>query len=160
VLLGRTAEQLEGLGVKTLAVIGTSVEPVRLYLRFRPTRCLVGADPDLLTHQAYGVPRAPMSPEIWDAVESASVALARDLSLPVSGSLAHDAINRFDGYAVTEGDHADLERHQAQFTAQFLVDRDGIVRWANVEGARDGLAGIDRFPTDEEILAAARALGR
>ena len=99
-----------------------------------------------------------MSPEIWGAVESASSDLARDLRLPVPEGSAHEAIDRLDGYETTDGDQADLQRHQAQFTAQFLVDRDGIVRWANVECARDGLAGIDKFPTDEEILAAARAL--
>jgi hypothetical protein len=158
VLLGRTAEKLEQVGVQTLAVVGTSAERVRLYLRYRPTRCLVGADPDLATHRAYGVPRAQMSPEIWGAVQSASTELAGDLGLPVSEGSAHEAIARLDGYQATDNDQADLERHQAQFTAQFLIGRDGIVRWANVECARDGLAGIDRFPTEEEILAAARAL--
>ena len=51
-----------------------------------------------------------------------------------------------------------VSRHQVQFTGQFLVDRHGIVRWAHIECARDGLAGIDKFPTDEELLAAPRAL--
>jgi hypothetical protein len=158
VLLGRTAEKLDGIGVQTLAVVGSAANRVRLYLRYPPTRCLVGADPGLATHRAYGVPRAPMSPEIWDAVESASTELARDLRLPVSGEEPHEVIGRLDGYEATDADQADLERHQAQFTAQFLIGRDGLVRWANVECARDGLAGIDKFPSDEEILAAARAL--
>jgi hypothetical protein len=48
------------------------------------------------------------------------------------------------------------EKYGGQFTGQFLVDRDGIVRWVNIEGARDGLSGLERFPTDEEFLAAAR----
>jgi hypothetical protein len=38
------------------------------------------------------------------------------------------------------------------------VDRQGIVRWANVECSRDGLAGVDQFPTDDVIEEAARAL--
>ena len=54
-----------------------------------------------------------------------------------------------------------LHRRQwSQFTGQFLVDRDGIVRWSNIECAQEGPAGIDKFPTDEELLAAARALPR
>jgi hypothetical protein len=157
VLLGRTAEKLEKVGVQTLAVVGTELERVRLYLRYRPIRCPVGADPDLATHRAYGVPRVPVSPELWGAVQSAYTDLARKLQLPVEAG-AIEAIDRLDGYQVTDSDQADFQRHQAQFTAQFLIDRDGIVRWANIECARDGLAGIDRFPTDEEILAAARAL--
>jgi len=40
------------------------------------------------------------------------------------------------------------------------VDRDGIVRWANVECATDGLAGLGKFPTEEELVEAARALTR
>jgi len=67
-------------------------------------------------------------------------------------------VERLDGFQVGESDQTDLDRHQAQFTAQFLVDRQGIVRWANIECARDGLAAIDRFPTDEEILTRARAI--
>jgi len=38
------------------------------------------------------------------------------------------------------------------------VDRQGIVRWSNIECAQDGLAGIDKFPTDEELVEVARAL--
>ena len=55
---------------------------------------------------------------------------------------------------------ADFERHQAQLTGQFLVDGKGIVRWTNIECQRDGLAGLDRFPTDEELLAVARTAPR
>ena len=157
-LLGKTAEKLEAIGVQTLAVVGSDPERVRLYLRYRPTRCIVGGDPELAIHGAYGVPRAPLSPEIWAAVESASVDLAHALQLPITEGRAHEAVGRLDGFQTTADDQADLEKHQGQFTAQFLMDRDGIVRWANVECARDGLAGIDRFPTEEDILTAARAL--
>ena len=71
---------------------------------------------------------------------------------------ARDAIGRLDGFEPTESENTEFQRHQVQFTGQFLVDRHGIVRWASIECARDGLAGIDKFPTDEELLAAARAL--
>jgi peroxiredoxin len=158
VLLGKTAEKLERIGVQTLAVVGSSAESGRLYLRYRPTRCLVGADPELAIHEAYGVPRAPVSPELQGAVESSAADLARELRLTVAAGDAHEAIRRLDGYQVTDNDRADYQRHEGQLTAQFLVGRDGIVRWANVECARDGLAGITKFPTDEEILAAASAL--
>ena len=99
-----------------------------------------------------------MTPEIWQAAESSAVDVARELGLPVPASGALEAISRHDGFVATESDDADAERHQAQFTGQFLVDRDGIVRWANIECARDGLAGLGKMPTDEEWLAAARAL--
>jgi len=158
VLLGKAAAKLETLGVRTLAVVGSDPERVRLYLRYRPTQCTVAADPELAIHRAYGVPRAPLSPEIWGAVDSACVELARDLRLPLGSGGAREAVERLDGFQVGETDQAELDKHQAQFTAQFLVDRQGIVRWANIECARDGLAAIDRFPTDEEFLTAARAI--
>ena len=53
-----------------------------------------------------------------------------------------------------------MERQWPQLKGQFLIDRDGIVRWANIECATEGLAGIGKFPSDEEILTAARALPR
>jgi hypothetical protein len=158
VLLGATAEKLEKVGVQTVAVVASPPERARLYFRYRPTRCVVGADADLVTHHAYGVPATAVSPEVWNAIESFAVDLARKLRVPVTGGSARQAIAALDGFEVTESDRADFERHQAQFTGQFLVDREGIVRWANIECAREGLAGIDKFPTDEELLEAARAL--
>jgi hypothetical protein len=44
----------------------------------------------------------------------------------------------------------------AQLKGQFLIDREGIVRWANVECAVEGLAGVGKFPTDAEILTQRR----
>jgi len=55
---------------------------------------------------------------------------------------------------------ADMSRQFPQPKGQFLIDRDGIVRWANIECAVDGLAGVGKFPPEEEILRAARALPR
>ena len=52
-----------------------------------------------------------------------------------------------------------MERQWPQLKGQFLIDRDGIVRWANIECA-EGMAGLGKFPSDEEILTAARALRR
>jgi hypothetical protein len=51
-----------------------------------------------------------------------------------------------------------MERQFPQLKGQFLIDRDGIVRWANIECAAEGVAGVGKFPSAGEILAAARAL--
>ena len=51
-----------------------------------------------------------------------------------------------------------MQRQFPQLKGQFLIDRDGVVRWANIECANEGLAGIGKFPSREEILAAARSL--
>ena len=157
-LLGTTTKKLQDVGVQTLAIVASKAERARFFFRFRPVSCPVGADPDLITHRAYGVPQSPVTPEIWQAVLSAYGNLARELQLQVPESKARDAVGRLDGFEVTDSENAEFQRHQIQFTGQFLVDRDGIVRWTNIECAQEGLAGMDKFPTDDELLVAARAL--
>ena len=36
------------------------------------------------------------------------------------------------------------------------MDRDGIIRWANMELAREGMSAMGKFPTEEELLGVAR----
>jgi hypothetical protein len=146
------------MGVETLAIVASQAERARLFFRYRPVRCAVGADPEVSTHRAYGVPQTGVTPEVMQAIHGAYRNLARELKLEVPDDQARDVIGRLDGFEATESESAEFQRHQVQFTGQFLVDRHGIVRWASIECARDGLAGIDKFPTDEELLAAARAL--
>ena len=158
-LLGATAEKLAKEGVQTLGVVASSPERARVFFRYRPPRMPVGADPDIATHRAYGLPNSAITPELFQAVQAAAVNLLRELKQPeVPAEKAYDALGQLDGFEVTERDHAEFQRQQAQLTGQFLIDREGIVRWANVECARDGLAGLDLMPTEQELLAAARAL--
>lgn len=145
------------MGVETVAVVATPVERARQYFRHRPPRCLVGADPDLASHRAFGVPRTDYSEEIGRAVTANTDRLAREVGLeaPPGGGMA--ALDRADG--VDAGDYAsDLQRHQAQLTGHFLIGQDGLIRWTDIECARDGLVGLNRHPTEEELLTAARAL--
>lgn len=156
--LGRTAEKLRQVGVETLVIVATGAERARLYFRFRPPRCAVGADPDLITHGTYGVPRTAKTPEIVEIILSRWADLAREYQLQAPPGQVYDALNRRDSFTLAEADEAERQRHQVQFVGQFLLDRDGIVRWVGIECAREGLAGLDKFPTDEEVLAAARML--
>ena len=82
-----------------------------------------------------------------------------ELSEPLPIPAAAEALDELQGYSATETDRRDSERQFPQLKGQFLVDREGIVRWANIEGATEGLAGIGKFPTEQELVAAARALG-
>ena len=83
-----------------------------------------------------------------------------DLPEPLPITEAAAAIAKLDGYQENETDRTDMERQWPQLKGQFLIDRDGIVRWANIECATEGVAGVGKFPSDEEILTAARALPR
>jgi peroxiredoxin len=163
--LSTTRQKLRPLGVETLAIVAMPPERLRLYYRFRPVNVPVAADPELVTHRAYGVPQPALTPEITQEVASKYVDLARELQIPATDPIGiRSALCDRDGFepvATEQQDRRDWsERHGAQLTGQFLVDRDGIVRWANIEGAREGLAGLEKFPTDEEFLAAARLLVR
>ena len=161
--LGMTRQKLQTLGVEVLAIVATKPEQARLYYRFRPVGVPLAADPDLATHRAYGVPNRTMTPEILQVVASKYVDLARELKIPATEMAEiKTVLARQDGFEPTEADQGDRrdwsQRHGAQFIGQFLVDREGIVRWVNIEGATEGLSGMEKFPTDEEFLAAARAL--
>jgi len=156
--LGLTREKLQALGVETLGIVATGVENARLYFRFHPTHLPLAADPDLTTHEAYGVPKPPVTPELMQALQSVRVNPTGELPEPVPILEVSDALNRLDGYELTETDRDDMQRKLTQLSGEFLVDRDGIVRWVYIEAAKEGLTGIGKFPTDEELLAAARAL--
>jgi peroxiredoxin len=161
--LGTTRQKLNPLGVEVLAIAGMPPERLRLYYRYRPVGVPVAADPELTTHRAYGVPQPALTPDILQAVASAHLDLARELKIPATDlDGIKSALCDRDGFqpAATElKDRRDWsEKHGGQFTGQFLVDRDGVVRWVNIEGATEGVAGLEKFPTDEEFLVAARRL--
>lgn len=99
-----------------------------------------------------------MTPELLQAVETLQVNPTGELPEPMPVMEAAKALNRLHGFAPTATDREDSERQFPQLKGQFLVDRDGIVRWANIECAAEGLAGMGKFPTEETILAAARTL--
>src|SRR5262245_20733641 len=55
--LGTTRQKLQALGVEALAIVPMQPERLRLYYRFRPVSVPVAADPEMMTHRAYGVPQ-------------------------------------------------------------------------------------------------------
>jgi hypothetical protein len=131
--LALSAERLEKVGVATLAVVATAPDRARLYYRFHPSRFRVAADPDLMTHRAYGLPRLTKTPAIAQIVETAAAQMARELNIPAMPGQASEAILRFDGFEPVESDRQDRERDQGLMIGQFLIDPHGIVRWVHLE---------------------------
>jgi hypothetical protein len=117
----------------------------------------VAADPDFVTHRLYGVP-GPLRSDIAEAFRTTRINPSGELPVALPVSEASAALSRLEGFEETSTDREDHARPYLQFLGQFLVDREGIIRWTNVECARDGLAGLGQFPTDQELLAAVRAL--
>jgi peroxiredoxin len=158
--LGVTTEKLKAVGVETLAIVATTPENARLYFRFRPTRAPLAADPELVTHRAYGLPRPAVTPELMQAMENVRVNPTGELPEPLPVGAASKALDRIHGYTPSAIDAREAEQQFPQLKGQFLVDRDGIVRWTNVETSREGLAGLGKFPTDDELVEAARLVAR
>ncbi|SRR5579884_721388 len=160
--LGATRERLQGAGVEVLAITATPVERARLYLRFHPARVPLAADPDMVTHRAYGLPTSQMTPELIQHIQPLYVDLAREANMPVSETASlleiSKALGRLDGFEIADADWA--VGSSSTLTGQFLVDARGIVCWANVEGTGEGSAALGKFPTAEELLAATRSLPR
>lgn len=154
--MATTAQALEPLGVECLAIVGTELENARLYFQYRPTRLPIGVDPQLATHHSFGVPRPRPTPELMQAVETIRINPFGDFpeALPVPAAAAE--LSRRDGYQVTAVDQREAESSFKQMKGQFLIDRDGVVRWVNIECGREGLSGLGKFPTHQELLTAAR----
>ena len=149
--------KLKAIGVETVGVVATPPENARLYFRFRPSRLRLAADPQLATHRAYGLPKPAPTPEFLHALETTKINLGGELPEPLPVMAAAAAVGKLDGYENNETDRADMERQWPQLKGQFLIDRDGVVRWANIECA-EGMATIGKYPPTDEIIAAARNL--
>jgi peroxiredoxin len=156
--LGMTAEKLKSLGVETLAVVASQVDRARLYFRYRPTRLPMAADPELTTFRAFRVPKPEATPQLMEGLRAARTDAMGELPEPVSIFDAANALDEKDRFEHTPTDTEEMEKQFPQLLGQFLLDREGIIRWVNIEAAREGLAGLGNHPTDEEFLAAARAL--
>ncbi|MBI1736327.1 MAG: redoxin domain-containing protein [Candidatus Rokubacteria bacterium] len=156
--LGVVSPKLGRLGVEVLAVFATPAERARAYLAARPAPIPLAADPKHEVHQAYGLPRFASTPETEARVDGALIDPFGDLPSPRPARQIADALSRDDPYEWTPADQAAYDIGQIQTTGQFLVDREGIVRWRNVEGAVTGLAGLGQFPSEKDLVAAAQEL--
>jgi len=156
--MATTEQALKASGVETLGIVATPPENARLYFKYRPTRLRLASDPGLTTHRAYGIPKPAPTPELMKAIETIRINPDGVLPEPLPIVQAAAAVGKLDGYAENETDQADMERQWPQLKGQFLIDRDCIVRWANIECATEGLAGLGKFPSRDEILTAARTL--
>jgi len=154
--MAATSEKLKPMGVECVAVGGTELDNARLYFRFRPTRLTLGADPQLTTHRSYGVPRPEPTPELWEVIQAVRINPTGELPEPLPVPVAAMTLNEKDGFQPTATDKRESETIFTQMQGQFLIDLQGVVRWANIEGGKEGLSGLGKFPTHDELVAAAR----
>jgi peroxiredoxin len=170
VQLGLTRDKLAREGVETVAIVNTAPERARQYFQYRPTRVLLAADPEVRTHQAFGLPKAAFVPDdtppselqwptrvTFAAFTSGRYDASGELKQPVHILEAMSQLNENDGFEVTETDKQISEKHGSQFTGHFLIDAQGTIRWSRVEG-KGGPNDLINFPSDSDILAAVQAI--
>ena len=166
--LGTTQDKLQALGVETMAVVNTPLERARLYFKYRPARVLLTADPEAATHRSFGVPAGVLvedeSKASWSRgtvtmgqMQAALINPTGELPTPQNPFVAMETLNQRDGFEPTEIDQQIAAAHGLQLVGHFLIDREGIVRWLHIEAA-ERPEDLSKFPSDEEILAAARGL--
>jgi peroxiredoxin len=166
--LGTTQEKLKVLGVETMAVVNTPLERARLYFKYRPARVLLTADPAAATHQSFGLPAGAIVEKESEAswaqgkvtmgqMQGVKMNPTGELPEPQNPFVAMETLNKRDGFEMTEADQQIAAAHGMQLGGHFLIDRSGTVRWRHVE-AGERLEDLSKFPSDEEILQAARAL--
>lgn len=154
--LGQARDKLLAVGVETLAVVASDLERTRRYFRYRPTRVPLAVDPALISHRAFGVSKFPVTPELTEALQTVRTDVMGELPQPLPIMDAVKVLDERDGFEFTESDTREDQEQFPLDTGQFLVDRGGVVRWVNLESAH-GLASIGAFPSDEELVAIARA---
>jgi hypothetical protein len=168
VQLGTTQEKLKAVGVETMAVVLTPLERARLYFKYRPARVLLAADPEAATHRSFGVPAGTLveneSEASWSKgtvtmgqMQAARINPTGELPTPQNPFVAMETLNKRDGFEVTEIDQQMAAKHGMQLGGHFLIGRDGIIRWLQIEGL-ERVEDLSKFPSDEEIVAAARSL--
>ena len=168
VQLGTTQDKLKAMGVETMAVVNTPLERARLYFKYRPARVLLTADPEAATHRVFGLPAGVLveneSEASWaegkvtmGQLLAVKMNPTGELPEPQNVLAAGEILNKRDGFEMTEIDQQIAAAHGLQLGGHFLLDRSGIVRWRYIE-ASEGIEGLSKFPSDEEIVAAARGL--
>jgi hypothetical protein len=93
-------------------------------------------------------------------IETTVVNPMGEFPAPVPIPEAAERFAKMDAYVPSEVDQSDMNRQFPQLKGLFLIDREGIVRWTYIECGAEGPAGIGNFPSEHELLAAARALPR
>ena len=155
------------MGVETVAVVNTPLTRAQLYFKYRPVRVLLAADPEAETHRAFRVPAGVLvenESEVSWTEGRMSMNLLLSLKLnpkglpePMNPFAAMETVNKQEGFEPNEADQQIAAAHGTQLTGHFLIDRQGIIRWAHIEAA-ERPEDLLQFPSEEEILRAARSL--
>ncbi|MGY3408465.1 hypothetical protein ACVWZV_004578 [Bradyrhizobium sp. GM5.1] len=77
-----------------------------------------------------------------------------ELPGPMNRPAAAEYLNNKDGYEITEADQRMAATGQGQLFGQFLLDREGVVRWSFTE-VPEGGHRMFAAPSPQELMSAA-----
>jgi len=157
------AGDLRELGIDSLTVVNTPIERARLYFRYHPLPNLLAAsDPDRISHRAFGLPNVEFteSGTAWphkvgmDVLTSMKIDMPKELPEPMGVMAATEYLDKADGYEFTEDDRQMIAGGEGQLVGEFLLDRNGVVRWCFTEVADNGrqMFGV---PAAQDLMSAA-----
>ena len=158
----RLDPELRERGVGSLTVVNTPIERARLYFRYHPMPNLLAAsDPERASHRAFGLPNLEFTENETNWPYKVSMAAVKDMLVDIPGELpgpmdpiaAGEILDKKDHYELTEADEQMMATGHGQLVGQFLLDRQGIVRWSFTEvpeGGRYMFGG----PSPQELMSA------
>jgi peroxiredoxin len=141
-----TCEALRAAGVSSLGIVIASPQRARQYFKHFPPCFPIGAAPDRAIHRAYGVPEVTRTPEMRESIERRASEILRESGLEAPPGQAGAVFLVSDGFEMTTEDEAERQR-PLQGKGDFLIGRDGLIRWARIETSTTAL------PKMEELLA-------
>ncbi|PZM11209.1 peroxiredoxin-like family protein [Rhizobium tubonense] len=156
------AGELQEKGIDSLTVVNTPTERARLYFRYHPLPNLLAAsDPERISHRAFGLPNVEFtkSETAWpykvgmDAITSMRIEMP-ELPEPMDPMAAMEFLDKSDGYEFTDDDKHMIATGEGQLVGEFLLDRDGVVRWCFTEVADNG-RNMFGVPAPREVMSAA-----
>ncbi|RWA88988.1 redoxin domain-containing protein [Mesorhizobium sp.] len=158
----RLDPELREKGVGSLTVVNTPIERARLYFRYHPMPNLLAAsDPERASHRAFGLPNLEFTENETNWPYKVAMAAAMDMRVDIPGELpgpmnpiaAAEILDKKDHYEVTEADEQMTATGHGQLIGQFLLDRQGIVRWSFTE-VPEGGRYMFAAPSPQELMSA------
>ena len=158
----RLDPELRQKGVESLTVVNTPIDRARLYFRYHPMpNLLAAADPERASHRAFGLPNLEFTENETDWPHKVSMSAAQAMHINLPGELpgpmdpfaAAELLDKKDGYELTEADQQMIATGHGQLVGQFLLDRQGIVRWSFTE-VPEGGRYMFGAPNPQELMSA------
>ncbi|WP_192258806.1 peroxiredoxin-like family protein [Mesorhizobium caraganae] len=158
----RLDPELREKGVQSLTVVNTPIERARLYFRYHPMPNLLAAsDPERASHRAFGLPNLEFTENETNWPYKVSMASVMDMRVDMPGELpgpmnpmaAGEILDKKDHYEMTDADQQMMATGHGQLVGQFLLDRQGIVRWSFTE-VPEGGRYMFGAPNPQELMSA------